>query len=338
MSPSLPTPRGPISCALLSALSTGPAGSLTKEPELRHADPLGGDLQLSLAICYELHYRGFDGVDAEWEWDPALLAVRGRMERRFLTRLRADVDGGTDSTASLRTVSEEPPDGSGASRYLLEHGTWEQMREYFVHRSIYQLKEADPHAWVIPRLQGRAKCALVAVEFDEFGGGIPERMHSLLFEDLMRAADLDWRYLAYLDQVPPLTLATVNLMSLFGLHRGLRGALVGLFAAAETTTPPSARRLVQTLERLHAPPECIRFYAEHVEADAVHEQVLRLDVVGGLLDLEPDLAGDVVFGIRSSELLEARVSERMIDSWSHGRTSLLPTGRPLVEDAAASGR
>ena len=33
------------------------------------------DLQLTLAICYELHYRGFDGVDDAWEWDPELLSL-----------------------------------------------------------------------------------------------------------------------------------------------------------------------------------------------------------------------------------------------------------------------
>ncbi len=46
-----------------------------------------------------------------------------------------------------------------------------------------------PRAWVIPRLQGRAKAALVAVEFDEFGGGRGEDMHSRLSADLLDAAE-----------------------------------------------------------------------------------------------------------------------------------------------------
>ncbi len=36
--------------------------------------------------------------------------------------------------------------------------------------------EADPHAWVLPRLWGRAKAAMAAVEYDEFGGGRAERV------------------------------------------------------------------------------------------------------------------------------------------------------------------
>ncbi|GAA2625856.1 hypothetical protein GCM10010425_23090 [Streptomyces spororaveus] len=34
------------------------------------ADPWGEDLQLALYMLYELHYRGFDGVDDARKWDP----------------------------------------------------------------------------------------------------------------------------------------------------------------------------------------------------------------------------------------------------------------------------
>ncbi len=34
---------------------------------------------------------------------------------------------------------------------------------------------------MIPRLTGRAKAAMVAVEFDEFGGGHPARAHARPF-------------------------------------------------------------------------------------------------------------------------------------------------------------
>lgn len=180
----------------------------------------------------------------------------------------------------------------------------------------------SPHAWVIPRLSGQAKASLVAVEFDEFGGGHADRMHAQLFADLLAGADLDPGYLHYLDQVPAPAIAVVNLMSLFGLHRGLRGALVGHFTAAEITTAPSAHRMAQTLQRLRLPDACVRFYTEHIEADAVHEQVMRRDVLGDLLDREPDLAADVVLGVRATELLEQRLATHLMTAWDAGVTSL----------------
>jgi Iron-containing redox enzyme len=195
-----------------------------------------------------------------------------------------------------------------------------------VHRSLYHLKEGDPHAWAIPRLTGQAKASFVAVEFDEYGAGRGPHVHQQLFADLLTAAGLDASYLAYLDTVPAESLAVVNLMSMFGLHRRLRGAAIGHFASTEITSSPGSRRLVEALQRLDAPQECIAFYREHVEADAVHEQVVRTDVVGDLVAREPQLEADVVFGIRAHAAVEDRLGDAIMASWKAGETSLR---RPL---------
>jgi hypothetical protein len=312
-------PRGPLSATVIEALRSAERGEF---PAAVDADPFGDDLQLALHLCYELHYRGLPGVDEDWEWDPGLLGLRAAMERLFLAELRARTPGGADVEEALAGLLVEPDDGAGVSDYLAETGEWWQILEYLVHRSIYHLKEADPHAWVIPRLHGRAKAALVAVEFDEFGGGRAERMHARLFADLLAETGLDPGYLHYLDDVPACTLAIVNLMSLFGLHRRLRGALVGHFAAAEITTAPSARRMDRALAR-HGAGEAARlFFTEHIEADAVHEQVMRTDVIGGLLTAEPELAGDVAFGVHATNLIEDAFAEHVLSAWRDGRSSL----------------
>ncbi|GAA1930222.1 iron-containing redox enzyme family protein [Streptomyces sodiiphilus] len=330
----LPEPRGPLGEAVRSLLASGgpaagPRSPVTRPP-VDGADPYGDDLQLALYTCYELHYQGFRGVDPGWEWDPELLGLRRELEHRFLDALRGDVPPGDDVRAELEELLTEPVNVGGVAGHLLTEGHWWQMREYLTHRSVYHLKEADPHAWVIPRLDGRAKAALVAVEFDEFGGGRAERAHSRLYADLLREAGLDASYLGHLDAVPAPALALVNLMSLFGLHRALRGALVGHFAAAEISTAPAARTMARALERMDAPAACVHFYTEHIEADAVHEQVMRHDVIGDLLERQPGLAPDVVFGIRATEFLEARLAERLMTAWRAGRSSLL---RPLTGPA-----
>ncbi|MEV6717431.1 iron-containing redox enzyme family protein [Lentzea sp. NPDC051208] len=298
--------------------------------EFTDADPYGEDLTIALHTLYELHYGGFDGVHPGWEWDPELLRLRARIEDVFLTRLRSDVDGGDDLDAALGDLLVEHVPGSGVSHHLRDDGTWDQMCEYFAHRSVYHHKEADPHAWVIPRLRGRAKAALVAVEFDEFGGGRADRMHSRLYADLLEGAGMSSDYLHYLDDVPAPAIAIVNMMSLFGLHRSLRGALVGHFAAAEITTAPSARRMAQALERLGADPRCVEFFTEHIEADAVHEQIMRNDVIGSLLEQEPSLRADVVFGIQATEHLESRLAAHLLSSWEAGESSLRTRLRWLV--------
>jgi hypothetical protein len=311
----LPAPRGPLSAAAVDLLRDGTTPRVSAEG----ADPFGEDLATALHTCYEPHYQGFAGVEADWEWSPTLLGFRRELEQVFERALRDSVKADDDVTGTLDELLVEPVPGNGVSHFLRDEGEWWHLREYVVHRSIYHHKEADPHAWLIPRLWGRAKAALVAVEFDEFGGGHGDRVHAELYRGLMTASGLDAGYLSYFDDVPAPVIAVVNMMSLFGLHRRLRGAMVGHFAAAEITTAPSAARMVKAIERLGGDPH---FFAEHVEADAVHEQILRHDVVGDLLDREPELAADVVFGVRATEFLEARFAEHVLTAWRAGTTSL----------------
>ncbi|WP_327191080.1 iron-containing redox enzyme family protein [Streptomyces xinghaiensis] len=329
--PALPAPRGDLSAAV-TALLTGGSTDLPGGPAVTAADPYGDDLQLALYLAYELHYRGFAGVGGHWEWDPDLLRLRRALEERFLTALRADTPRPESAAAALDALLVEPVDGDGVSHRLQESGELWQLREYAAQRSLYHLKEADPHAWVIPRLTGRAKAAMVAVEFDEFGGGRADRVHARLFAELMTDLGLDPAYGRYLDVTPAPMLAVVNQMSLFGLHRALRGALVGHFAAVEITSSPGSRRLAKALERAGAGPAAVHFYTEHVEADAVHEQIVRRDVVGGLLEEEPGLDADVAFGAASTGFLEDRLGARLLAAWEVGRTSLrgpLPAPPPV---------
>ncbi|MFD3520128.1 iron-containing redox enzyme family protein [Streptomyces sp. NPDC058653] len=327
LSPPLPEERGAISASVRKALGEGTAVTLPSEP-VAAADPFGDDLQLALYVLYELHYQGFEGVDDRREWDPDLLRLRRRLEDRFLGAVREAAPGGDDVEEALADLLVEPlgDDPTSMTHFLQREGTHEQLREYAALRSPYHLKEADPHAWVLPRLHGRAKAGMVAVEFDEFGAGHPESIHARLFADLMADLQLDTRYGHYVDATPAEALASVNLMSTLGLHRALRGALVGHFAVVEVTSSPGSRRLARAMRRTGAGAAAERFYDEHVEADAVHEQVVRREVVAGLLADEPHLEPDVAFGVRATVLVEDRLAARLLPAWRAGRSALR---RPL---------
>ncbi|MBV9444534.1 MAG: iron-containing redox enzyme family protein [Streptosporangiaceae bacterium] len=319
----LPAARGEISAGLIDALRDSPrrAGEMPVRAA-RQAGPYQGDLQLALYLCYELHYRGIAGVSDEWEWNPALLELRGELEARFLGGLRADVEPHEDVGSALDVLLAEPVNGTSLSHFLRDEGELWQLREYAALRSLYHLKEADPEAWAIPRLTGRAKAGLVAVEYDEYGAGRADRIHAKLYADLMADLGLDNRYGHYLEAGTAEMLAVVNLMSLFGLHRSLRGALAGHYATVEVTSSPACRRLAKAMERVGAGPAAVRFYTEHVEADAVHEQLARREIIGGLLEDEPELESDVVFGIDATGWVEDRFGAALLTAWRDGRSSL----------------
>jgi Iron-containing redox enzyme len=336
----LPAPRGPVTEALLSALRRPPHDL----PPLDDP-PTSEDLHLALYLCYELHYRGAPGVDDGWEWSPSLLALRARLEERFLDDLLALVPrpargpAAEEMDLALRTVIDEA-EGPSLSRHIEREATLDHVLEFLVHRSAYQLKEADPHSWAVPRLSGSPKAALVEIQADEYGGGRPERVHAQLFADAMAAVGLDARYGAYLDALPAHTLATVNLMSLFGLHRRWRGAIVGHLALFEMDSSIPNARYARGLRRLGFDGAATRFFDEHVEADAVHENVAAVDLAGGLARQDPALSADILWGARCLVALDERWAEHVLDAWAGRRSSLRaplgPGGRLEAHELVAA--
>jgi hypothetical protein len=249
-----------------------------------------------------------------------------------------DVAGPLDRKSS--SVREElvalaTADGPSVSAYMAEHGTVDDLREFLVHRSAYQRKEADPHTWVIPRLRGRAKAAVTTIQHDEYGCGIPNAMHAELFAVTMAHFDLDPTMGAYIDLLPGSTLATDNLVSMFGLHRALRGACVGHLALFEMTSVGPMGRYSQAMQRFGAPPTARAFYDVHVEADARHERIAIDEMVAGLVTDEPELAGQVGFGARALTAVERRFGDQLLRAWASGERSLLgPLPHSQFDDRA----
>jgi hypothetical protein len=327
--PRLPASRGPLTAVLLHELRR-PVHRLPPIVLPQSSDPLADeDVQLALYMLYELHYRGFDGVDERWEWDPSVLALRSVLEEIFegglITAIGPPDDdvriAAQDMDMVLRGVADAE-DAPSLSAYLEREGTREQFREFAVHRSAYQLKEADPHSWAIPRLSGPPKAALVEIQADEYGSGRAERMHAQLFADAMAALGLDATYGAYLDAIPGLTLATVNLMSLMGLHRRWRGGITGHLALFEMTSSIPNGRYARGLRRLGLE-GATAFFDEHVEADAVHENIAAVDLAGGLARAEPELTGQIVWGARALAELDARWARHLLECFERGVSSLV---------------
>jgi hypothetical protein len=357
----LPTPRGPLSQVLATTLATpvqlsphvveaARAAAAAAEGTVLRDD----DFQLSCAMLYELHYTGLDGTDPDWEWSPDLLSARAVLEQSLeqalrdltapaLARLGADLAGSKNrqDVADLLTELVRQDDGPSLAAHVERRATAEQVRELLVHRSIYQLKEADPHSWAIPRLSGPAKVALVEVQFDEYGAGRAEWQHAALFAQTLRCAGLDDRAGAYLDAVPAITLAHLNVMSLFGLHRSLRGAVAGHLAALEMTSCVPNRRYGNAMRKHGLGDEAAAYFDEHVEADAVHEQVAARDLCGRLVEGEPHLLPDVLHGAAASLAMDAALADHLIGAWADGRSSLrgpLSDQRLGAEAASATRR
>ncbi|WP_420112657.1 iron-containing redox enzyme family protein, partial [Pseudactinotalea sp.] len=289
------------------------------------------DVQLALFVLFASSYGSIDQLADDLEWDTQLIAARRLLERDLERALRAAVpvppppEPAVDAVArALFTLAADDP-GPSLSRYVAKKATIEQVQELLIQRSVYTLREADPHSWAIPRLHGRAKAALVEIQADEYGNGRPDRVHAALYAAAMRGAGLDDSYGAYVDAVPALTLASHNMMSMFGLNRRLVGAIVGHLAAFEMTSSIPNRFYGDGLRRLGLGGDVTEYFDEHVEADAVHEQIAARDLAGALAHDRPDLVPDIMFGAAACLAVDGWVAQHTLDSWEAGRSSLRST-------------
>lgn len=330
------SPRGPLSESILRRLTglsdddahAGLAlGALAEATDIARDD----DIQLALFALYASSYGSITEFSPDLEWDPALVGTRRLLEEAFEAELRATVpvselpEPTADAVARMLFDMTSADSGPSLSRYLFKRATREQAQEFLIQRSLYTLREADPHSWAIPRLRGRAKAALVEIQSDEYGGGRPDRVHAAIFAAAMRGAGLDDSYGAYIDRVPAVTLASHNVMSMFGVNRRLLGAIVGHLAAFEMTSSIPNKKYADGLRRLGYGQDVTDYFDEHVEADAVHEQIAGRDMAGSLAEDRPDLLGDILFGAAACLVADGWVGAHMIDAWSRSESSLRET-------------
>ena len=168
---------------------------------------------------------------------------------------------------------------------------------------------------------------MVEVQSDEYGNGREQDIHAELFARSLEAVGLDSTYGAYLDRIPGVTLATVNLMSLFGLHRRLRGAIVGHLALFEMTSSVPNRRYGAGLRRLGFGEDACLFFDVHVVADAVHESVAAVDLAGGLAAQDRRLGADVLWGASALLAIDGIWARHVMGSWEGDELVAAPRAR-----------
>ena len=225
-----------------------------------------------------------------------------------------------DPVGQLDAVGTD--DGYSLSQEVLESGDLARFLEVLVHRSVYQLKEADPHTWAIPRLGGRSGAA----DRDP-DGRVRQRPAR---EGPRRAVRHDAArcrarrpYGAYLEHLPGVTLATTNLISLLGGRRRLVPALLGHLAMFENTSVGPMARWAALCDRPRLPRRCsslLRRARRRRRPPRSPRPTARL--VGGLLAECPSAAPDVVFGAAAGGLVESLFADHLRLAWAAGRSSL----------------
>ena len=103
---------------------------------------------------------------------------------------------------------------------------------------------------------------------------------------------------------------------------------LGHLALLEMDSTQPNRRYGNAVRRLGYDATATDFYDEHVEADAVHEQIASVDMCGSLVAGEPTLTADVLFGAACSLAMDGLAAQHLLGEWEAGRSAL--RGRPAL--------
>ncbi|WAB82210.1 hypothetical protein OVN18_04160 [Microcella daejeonensis] len=311
----IPTPRGPVSAALVAVL-TGRVGAppivssfdaqveraIISSPDILTDD----DLQLALLCFGALDAGGLGRVDARWAADPLLLAVCENLETALEEALRQEVPLPTaraargaiatgedvaDAVATALDVIIDDAESSRPHRYLAGESTAPQLREHLVARSIRSvLVDADQRV-----VADDATAAAVL---------------------LARLGDqrLQTERGRYLDVVDVRVLTAVNTTAMLARHDRLRGLFYGLRTTTGSIETSIESAVIEALGRLGRP---------LLQSDAARGAGAgRARIAGGLVEAQPELLDDVLLGAAIGVAVERWITEHEVVRWTVGRSAL----------------
>jgi len=311
----IPTPRGPVSAALIAVL-TGRVGappivaSFDAQVEraiiASHDILTDDDLQLALLCFGALEAGGLGRVDSRWAAEPILVAARENLETALEEALRNDVPvpsarQARGAIATGESVSDAVADAldkliadTEATRpygYLAEQASGAQLREHLVARSIRSvLVNADQRV-----VADDATAAL--------------RLRARLGEQGLQV-QRGW----YVDVVDVRVLAAVNTTALLARFDRLRGCFYGLRTATGLIESLIETAVVGALGRHTMPLSKAR--------TARGSGAGRSRIAAGLVVAEPALLDDVLFGAAVGVAVERWISEHEVVRWRIGRSAL----------------
>lgn len=334
-----------------AAETPGLTGALIEQAEATsHAAFAEGDER-----ALEDAHRTLYAIYAQNAWSPAD-AVRVNQHDPTVAAVLASLEDGLESWLSSFDLPEAPPEdpeeftawltdlalhrsldqvpASGLGDFIRDDIALDQLKEIVAQKSLFFLKEPDPWAMVIPSLHGVAKAGLLDLLLDEYGWGRYDQMHSTVYEDLMRALDLETGYDAYLGRASWQYLASMNLQNLYARHRRLCRRMYGYVYLIEGDSPASMKDYLAAWDRLGlGDQEAItRFYELHVTADEGHQDVALNEIILPVVREEPSAREDIARGVLEGRAVHRLFSALAAERFRAGRTTL----RTVGDDEAAA--
>jgi hypothetical protein len=255
-------------------------------------------------------------------YDPAALAVvegtRSALEACLIEpaieRMRGLAVGRDWSAyaAALGTEVRQAPENPFVA--FLRTSPWAEAhyRNFLLQSSTDLLAEASASALGVVGEFGPAQSALFRILIDEFGYGVHDRKHSVLYRAVMRGFGLPDEYNACWPLFDTTALRLHNTIHcLFQNPRHLF-LQVGFLLHAETAYQRSTRDHFRYLAEFH-PEVDARYFGEHAHIDLHHTRMVIEEVAAPLVETYgPEVGVEIVAGAELTRAMFAAAGDQML--------------------------
>ncbi len=320
--PGRAAPRGPLSLAVMTALTSPPGslGPVRPSPDVDAVDD--GDFHLALFLCLAAQRPGSSYPG--WEHDDDLRELRHRLQRTFVERIRDEsrfaspifAGDPAETVAALLDHSAASPVVAHLSRF----GSLDQLREYVVHRSVQRCADLAPETGVLTSMRDHLAREGARPHVARRGALGPSP--DMALAEAVAVLNLDPSLGAYVGRVPGITIASANLSTILDRCDRTSVAAVGVDAVSNRFREESWRKLPLTFGRFGISPPLrpprgdgrVKGTADHAASAALTRSMRSLDQAQ---------RRSLLFGVIAALYLERRFSRHVLKAWTSDRPSLV---------------
>jgi len=300
--------------ALRAALDAADECALHAASEIQPRD--ARDRFTTLLAVYRLHCAPLATVGdaARWQHHPAVAAIKRRCEDQWLRELGAlelpdDIDA-SDPVAAMRALAarDRLP---RVYKWLARTATWPQIVTFLALEGGPDAGFDDLVAACQIGLSGSAKLELANNYWDEMGNGDAAAVHTTLHDQLVEAIDMPH---ITEDEQPVTALARSALGGLLATNRWLQPEMLGALGLIELQAGPRCRLVLQSFDRVGAPPAARPFYEVHAEVDPRHGKDWLEKAIEPLVGERPEWGARIVRGAMWRSAVNAAFLDDVADT------------------------
>lgn len=271
------------------------------------------DRFLALLTIYDLHTAPLEQIGARvrFQHHPAVAALQATEEAGWLAELEAEwLRRGLHSECSTPEQVQTQMRVLAARdrvhptyRWVAQEASWDDLVGFLTLEGGPDGGFDDLVAACQVGLAGSAKLELGKNYWDEMGCGDPDRVHTVMHDQM--AAAIGIREVPR-DRLPVEALERQAMGGLLATNRRLQPEMVGALGLLELQAGPRCRLVLRAFDRLGAPREAYPFYLEHAEIDPAHGKDWVDKVIVPLVTEQPEWGPRIIRGALWRSVVNAR--------------------------------